>query len=301
MKNLLKQFGLIILIIGLCWSCIPEEEDPIPPNIYDLEAEYWNQSVELNWKNPRYRDLNKIIISYFNNGEQVLEINPAYKTITIENLTNNQEYTFSFITEDYLGNKSEEISITETPKEIDIYKTQGREIEDGVYGYDDWSVEFSSTNMQIYLGALYTWTGFWERNENSFIRQLICSELDDSRKIIYDSSVAFCFDFNDKTYFHDFAWEKRSGESDKIEGVYVTESTYLVDNSTYSDTIIVYSDNTIKYKNKYGEMDVQSWSDTNLKNQDFILIEYKNQTYLYWNSKSFELGRLKLWEKQINN
>ncbi|SEK57473.1 Fibronectin type III domain-containing protein [Aquimarina amphilecti] len=79
-----------------------DEDDTTPPgSVSELNAVAGNNSVALNWNNPRDSDLNNVRITY--DGGEVTSFG---ESVTINNLINGTNYTFTVVAIDNSGNVS---------------------------------------------------------------------------------------------------------------------------------------------------------------------------------------------------
>lgn len=287
-KNLFKLFVLMLVIPAILVSCEEDENvDTSPPEqVTNVQAQSFDQGILLQWTDPADLDLDKIVITYTNDIEYNIEVPSGDQEKTIENLSNDQEYTFNIKAIDKTGNESEVVQVTATPKLL-VYQVSGYEIEIGTYKRIDdndfiITYVFSGTdvlNISLTAGVNnFSWAGYWERDGLSVIKEMTMTGSVESN--IDTVSAAFCFELNSNKYYYHGAYEKTSGKPDELIGEY--EYTIRDDNGTTTKSVSILADGTYELFinnafDKYG-----SWSDDDIRNKEFVLINFMDKTFLYF-------------------
>ncbi len=120
----MRKFTKPCVIVFICLivsalavsSCKKDDNDSTPPDaITDLSAVPGVGEVTLSWTNPENTDLDQIEISVTPGGYVPETVTSETEEITITNLSNGTEYTFSLKAIDEAGNKSDSVSVTGTP------------------------------------------------------------------------------------------------------------------------------------------------------------------------------------------
>lgn len=103
-------FGLII------FSCKKDDEDTTPPGkVSELSSTPGIGEVSLSWTDPTDDDLSQIEINVTPGGFLPANITAGTENVTITNLTNGTEYSFSLIAIDNAGNTSDTVTVMGTP------------------------------------------------------------------------------------------------------------------------------------------------------------------------------------------
>jgi len=295
-KNLFKLFVFMLAIQIMLISCEEENNDVTAPGqIVNAVAIGQDLSVLIQWTDPSDSDLDKIIISYTDEIEYNVEVFAGVGQKSIENLSNDQEYSFKLIAVDISGNESEEVIITATP-ELSIYRINGIEIENGTYrNIDDNSFiityVFSGTNIlntSLTAGVNnFSWTGSWSRDDQSVITVMTNTTGGTANR---DSiSSAFCFELESGKYYYHGAYEKTSGEDDEIIGFYeysITDKS----KSSFSKSIEISSDGTFDYSEDGSIVNSGTWTNDDIRSKNYVLIDFMGKTFLYWEN-SFVLKK----------
>jgi len=121
MKNMAPRFlnlSIILTLVLLVSSCRKERinvDTTPPPPVTDLVALPQDGSVMLSWTEPNSSDLATIEITYTPGSSMVYSQAAGLDGATISGLSNGTEYTFSVKTVDKEGNKSDAVTINDTP------------------------------------------------------------------------------------------------------------------------------------------------------------------------------------------
>jgi hypothetical protein len=120
MKNFgitsIKVIAFIIVSGVLILSCKKDDDDSTPPGkVTELSSTPGIGEVSLLWTDPVDEDLSQIEINVTPGGFLPANIAAGTENVTITNLTNGTEYTFSLIAVDDAGNKSDTVSVIGTP------------------------------------------------------------------------------------------------------------------------------------------------------------------------------------------
>lgn len=106
------------MFVLLFSGCKKEEEeiDTTPPaQVSDLVAVAASEEVVLAWTEPTDPDLARIEVSYSPGSDVTLSQAAGSNGITVSGLTNGTVYTFSVVTVDETGNKSQAVDIAALP------------------------------------------------------------------------------------------------------------------------------------------------------------------------------------------
>jgi hypothetical protein len=117
-KKLLFGFSFIFVLLLLFSGCKKEEEevDTTPPaQVSDLVAVATDEVVVLTWTEPTDPDLDLIEVTYSPGSGVTLSQAAGVNGMTVSGLTNGTEYTFSVVTVDETGNKSQATDISAVP------------------------------------------------------------------------------------------------------------------------------------------------------------------------------------------
>ncbi len=286
MKSIKKLLVLLFFASILLVSCEKDEDNTAPGVLVNVEATGQDHSVLIRWSQPADSDLDKIIITYTSDIEYNIEVIAGTEEKTIEELTNDQEYTFKLKAVDKSGNESVEIQVTATP-ELTVFKVSGFEIENGTYSVTD-DNDFTTTrvfsgtntlNSSLQAGSnTFSWSGTWERDGVSVITEL---ENTTTQDIYKDTiSAAFCFEVESDKYYYHGAYEKISGETGELIGEYSNSNSS--ENSTVVKSVKILSDGTYELFidgmfDEYG-----SWTDDDIRNKKFVFIDFMDNSYLYF-------------------
>jgi len=114
----LSKFSIILMLAVLFSACRKERiniDATPPPPVTDLGALPQDGSVILSWSEPNSDDLETIEITYSPGSSIVYSQAAGLDGATISGLTNGTEYEFSVKTVDQEGNKSDAVTIIDTP------------------------------------------------------------------------------------------------------------------------------------------------------------------------------------------
>lgn len=116
-NDLLLKFSLIFLFTLFLFACNKEEvTDTTPPaQVSDLAFVAGNGEVTLTWTEPADADLDRVEISYTPGSDMIYSQSAGLKSITFTELTNGTVYSFSVVTVDVAGNKSQAVKISALP------------------------------------------------------------------------------------------------------------------------------------------------------------------------------------------
>ena len=116
-KKNLSGFSFIFVLLLLFSACKKEEEaDTIPPaQVSDLAAFAADEEVVLTWTEPTDPDLHQIEVTFSPGSGVALWQTAGLNGITVPGLTNETEYTFSVVTVDETGNKSQAATVSAIP------------------------------------------------------------------------------------------------------------------------------------------------------------------------------------------
>ena len=117
-KNYLFGISFIFMFVLLFSGCKKEEEevDTTPPaQVTDLVAVAASEEVVLTWTEPTDPDLARIEVTYSPGTNVTLSQAAGLNGITVPGLTNGTVYSFSVVTVDDAGNKSQAVNIAALP------------------------------------------------------------------------------------------------------------------------------------------------------------------------------------------
>lgn len=293
----LKQLVAMLTLSTLFIACDEESSDTTPPApVSEASATAQDLSVLLSWTDPTDADLEKVVITYTDDIEYAVEVMAGEEQKTIEELTNDQSYTFTLKAVDKSGNESEEVQLTATPA-LKPLIIPAEEIANGTYSDEDLSgiittYTFSGTNsLNVGLvtpNQLYDWTGTWSVQDVS-----ITTVLENIRTNVTHTDVvsaAFCYQMNDETYYYHGAYQKVEGESDEIEGVYEYSIQSTDGGGNFSRKIVLGENGSFEYYEDDVLTESRTISSGDIRYHNFFLISYKGETFLYCD-KSFVLEK----------
>lgn len=286
-QNFLKLFFLSLVIPAIMISCEEENEDTMPPGlITNAEVDAMDLSVQLTWDDPADEDLDKVIITYTNEIEYVIRLDPGVQEYTVDDLNNGQEYTFKLKAVDVSGNESEEIVLMATPV-LKVARIDGFEIENGTYKHTDENdfiiiYTFSGTNglyRSLQAGSnLFSWEGTWERSGITINTEVENTET----QVVYNDTIsaAFCFELESEKYYYHGAYEKISGEADELLGEY--EYNIKDDNDIMVKSLQLTADGTYKVHVNNDLETEGSWTDDDIRNKKFVFIDFMDKRFIYF-------------------
>lgn len=104
----------------------PEEDTTPPESVVNLQAAADWEKITVSWTNPAAEDLDYVQMRYFAETNPGLSIGDfksyeapgAFCSYEIPNLTNGVKYTFEVFAVDTSGNRSQSVSVEQTPHDI---------------------------------------------------------------------------------------------------------------------------------------------------------------------------------------
>lgn len=114
----LAKLSILLLLVLSSSACRKERiniDITPPPQVTDLEALAQEGSVVLSWTEPNSSDLTDIEITYTPGSSMVYTQAAGLNGATITGLTNGTEYEFSVRSVDAEGNKSDPVTVSDTP------------------------------------------------------------------------------------------------------------------------------------------------------------------------------------------